>query len=97
MNSYVTAAAYDGLAALGGDVYMDGISYTRDNAAAPWTTTDKGIYYWPSISSGKKVQFLHTRQRILRLTLFHLLAILQFLLLLMILLQLKRFSCCTRD
>lgn len=57
VNSYVTAAAYDGLAALGGDVYMDGISYTRDNAAAPWTTTDKGIYYWPSISSGKKVQF----------------------------------------
>ena len=57
VNSYVTAAAYDGTAALERDVYMNGISYTRDNAAAPWATTDKGIYYWPSISSGKKVQF----------------------------------------
>lgn len=57
VNSYVTATAYGGTAALGGDVYMDGISYTRDNATAPWATTDKGIYYWPSISSGKKVQF----------------------------------------
>ena len=57
VNSYVTATAYDGTTALGGDAYMNGISYTRDNTAAPWTTTDEGIYYWPSINSGKKVQF----------------------------------------
>jgi hypothetical protein len=56
VSSYITDGDYNGTDALGA-AYMDGISYTKDNAAAPWTTTDKGTYYWPSISSGKKVQF----------------------------------------
>lgn len=56
VSSYVTDAAYDGKAALG-TAYMDGISYTRASDAAAWTTTDNGTYYWPSINSGKKVQF----------------------------------------
>lgn len=56
VSSYVTDAAYDGSAALG-SAYMDGISFTKDNAAANWTITDGGTYYWPSKESGKKVQF----------------------------------------
>ncbi len=89
VSSYITDGDYSETGALGA-AYMDGISYTKDNAAAPWTTTDKGTYYWPSISSGKKYNSLHTRQRNLHLTLFHLLAILQYLSLLMVLLQTKK-------
>lgn len=56
VSSYVTDNAYDGVAALG-NAYMNGISFTKENVAANWTTTDGGTYYWPSKESGKKVQF----------------------------------------
>lgn len=56
VSSYVTDAVYDGAVVLG-DAYIDGVSYTRTNASSPWTTTDDGTYYWPSLNSGKKVQF----------------------------------------
>jgi hypothetical protein len=94
VSSYITDGDYNGTDALGA-AYMDGISYTKDNAAAPWTTTDKGTYYWPSISSGKKVNSLHTQRQILRPILFLTLATLQYLSLLMALLRIKRFGCCT--
>lgn len=89
VSSYITDGDYNGTDALGA-AYMDGISYTKDNAAAPWTTTDKGTYYWPSISSGKKYNSLHTQRQILRPILFLTLATLQYLSLLMALLRIKK-------
>lgn len=56
VSSYVTDAAYDGTGALG-NAYMNGISYTKANASANWTTDNTDTYYWPSVTSGKKVQF----------------------------------------
>lgn len=37
---------------------MNGVSYTKANAASVWSTEDAGSYYWPSLDSEKKVQFL---------------------------------------
>lgn len=56
VSSYVTNAAYNEADALG-TAYMNEVSYTKANKDAVWTTEDKGAYYWPSINSGKKVQF----------------------------------------
>lgn len=57
VSSYVTDVAYDdGMSALG-TAYMNGIPYTKTDKDAVWSTEDKGTYYWPSINSGKKVQF----------------------------------------
>lgn len=53
VNSYITDAAYTGGAL--GDAYMNGVAYTGGQGA--WTTTDKTDYYWPSSTSGSKVQF----------------------------------------
>lgn len=56
VSSYVTDGDYDGVSSLG-TAYMNGIAYTKGNAAAPWTTSNTETYYWPSTNSGKKVQF----------------------------------------
>lgn len=58
VNSYVTEGEYSGVTALG-DAYMDEISYTRTDNTAPWSASGENLktYYWPSINSGKKVQF----------------------------------------
>lgn len=55
VSSYVTDGVYDGTTL--GTAYMNGIAYTRANAAAQWITTDTETYYWPSENSGKNVQF----------------------------------------
>lgn len=56
VSSYVTSATYDGTTLLG-NAYMNGVSYTKANAASVWSTEDAGSYYWPSLDSEKKVQF----------------------------------------
>lgn len=56
VSSYVTDVAFNGSGSLG-TAYMDRISYTKENASANWATTDDGTYYWPSIKSGKMMQF----------------------------------------
>lgn len=53
VNSYITDAAYVGGTL--GDAYMNEVAYTGGEGA--WTTTDKTDYYWPSSTSGSKVQF----------------------------------------
>ena len=54
VSSYVTSATYDGTTLLG-NAYMNGVSYTKANAASVWSTEDAGSYYWPSLDSEKKV------------------------------------------
>lgn len=52
VSSYITDGGYAGAAL--GTAYMDDIAYVF---GADWTTEDTGTYYWPTIASGKKVQF----------------------------------------
>lgn len=54
VHSYITDNSYAGVGALG-TAYMNGVNYTGKKGA--WTTTDETKYYWPSITSEKKMQF----------------------------------------
>lgn len=53
VNSYITDADYAGGAL--GAAYMNGVAYTGTQGT--WKTENKTDYYWPSLTSGSKVQF----------------------------------------